>query len=93
MFLSKYLCTGLILLSTTCLAADPVLNPAQTQAFRGWFVRIVNEQLRQGQTRAGSTEIARGWCVLQWQKPCKNTTQHGCKVMALAERACRQKWI
>ncbi|AMC37036.1 tat pathway signal sequence [Janthinobacterium sp. B9-8] len=47
-FLSKYLCTGLILLCTTSHAAEPVLNPAQTQAFRGWFVRIVNEQLRQG---------------------------------------------
>jgi uncharacterized protein len=45
--LSKYFLI-LTLFCLTAISHATELNPAQTQAFRGWFVRIVNEQLRQG---------------------------------------------
>lgn len=49
MFNFTPVCRLLVLMafSAACQAQN-TLDATQTQAFRGWFVRIVNEQLRQG---------------------------------------------
>ena len=49
MFNFTPVCRLLVLMAFSAVCqAQSTLDATQTQAFRGWFVRIVNEQLRQG---------------------------------------------
>lgn len=47
------------------VAHSEMLNVEQSGLFRAWFVRIAQEQLRQGQVRAGISRIVRAWCDLR----------------------------
>lgn len=53
-----------LLLSAGARAVEaPALDPAQSQVFRAWFVRIAQEQLSQGPVRAGISRTVPGWYV------------------------------
>lgn len=47
------------------VAHSEMLNVEQSGLFRAWFVRIAQEQLRQGQVHAGISRIVRAWCDLR----------------------------
>lgn len=47
------------------VAHSEMLNVEQSGLFRAWFVRIAQEQLRQGEAHAGINRIARAWCDLR----------------------------
>ena len=52
------------------------LDAEQSQRFRAWFTRIIDEQVRRPSPR-WVTVTAPGWFALPWQRPWRITAKSG----------------